>query len=314
MILVLAIEKITKSQNHKINNMSNQRKMWMWLTAIYFVVTAWGHLAFSIWLVSERQGPWGPYAFKQAVPYVAFLGAMLLLVHLWRVYRQSEPTQRRQMVWFWAAWAACVYAVDAWLTFTVNEYAHYPQYALLAWMMAKAWDPDGDQGMVGWIVLSATALGMVDEVAQYVWITRSYSNYLDFNDFLVNLLAVTAGVQLRGMGSVPTAAKRPFYAGWWVLGGLGLLVSLALTTGRVSTMPPSDIKVPPGGLVCHAPSDCVLYVQRGPEFFSSWQPGPHRGRHWVLSPLWGTAVMLMTGALLVTLLRRKCTDGRMKTP
>jgi hypothetical protein len=155
---------------------------------------------------------------------------------------------------------------------------------------------------------------MVDEVAQYLWITRTYSNYLDFNDFLVNLLAVTAGVQLRGVRCVPTTANRPFYAGWWVLGGLGLLVSLALTTGRVSTMPPSDIKVPPGGLVCHAPSDCVLYVQRGPEFFSSWQPGPHRGRHWVLSPLWGTAVMLMTGALLVTLLRRKCTDGRMKTP
>lgn len=86
--------------------------MWMWLAAIYFVVTALGHLAFSIWLVSERQGPWGPYAFKQAVPYVAFMGAMLLIWHLWRVYRQSESAQRMQMVWFWGVWLACVYAVD----------------------------------------------------------------------------------------------------------------------------------------------------------------------------------------------------------
>lgn len=280
-------------------------KNWALLAALYFILTTWGHLAFSIWLVSDRQGPWGPYAFKQAVPYVSLLGAMLLIVHLWRVYRQSEPAQRSQMTWFWAAWGACVYAVDAWLTFSVNEYAHYPQYALLAWMMAKAWDPDGDREVAGWIVLSATFLGLVDEVAQYLWITRSYSNYLDFNDFLVNLLAVAAGVQLRGVRRVQTAAKRSFYAGWWTLGGLGLLLSLALTTGRVSTMPPSDIKVPAGGLVCHAPSDCVLYLQRSSEFFSSWQAGPHRGRHWVLSPLWGTALMWMTGAVMVILLRRK---------
>ncbi len=196
----------------------------------------------------------------------------------------------------------------------MNEYAHYPQYALLARMMAKAWDPDGDKGMTGWIVLSATAWGMVDEVAQYLWITRTYSNYLDFNDFLVNLLAVAAGVQLRGACSVPTSIQRPFYAGWWALGGLGLLLTLALTTGRVSTMPPSDIQVPPGGLVCPAPSECVLYLQRSPDFFGSWQPGPHRGRHWVLSPLWGTALILMTGGLLVTLLQRKSTHGRMQTP
>jgi hypothetical protein len=79
-------------------------------------------------------------------------------------------------------------------------------------------------------------------------------------------------------------------------------------------MPTSDIKVPPGGLVCHAPSDCVLYLQRSTNFFSTWQAGPHRGRHWVLSPLWGAGLMLMTGAVLVTLLRGKSTDGRMKTP
>ena len=293
--------------------MSNQRKMWMWLAAIYFVVTALGHLAFSIWLVSERQGPWGPYAFKQAVPYVVLMGAMFLIWHLWLVFKQSEPAQRMQMVWFWGVWLACVYAVDLWLTFTVNEYAHYPQYALLAWMMAKAWDPAGDKGMAGWIVLSATALGVVDEVAQYLWITRTYSNYLDFNDFLVNLLAVAAGVQLRGPCSRPMLAKRPFYMGWWVIVGLGLLLSLALSTGRVITKPQPEIQVPPGGLVCQAPSDCVLYLQRSPEFFSTWQAGPHRGRHWILSPLWGSALILLTGTVLVFLLQARRPDGQMKT-
>lgn len=280
-------------------------KIWMWLTALYFVAITLGHLEFSIWLVSERQGPWGPYAFKQAVPMAVTFGAVLLLAHLWRVFRQSQPFQRRQMISFWAVWLVCVYAVDVWLTFTVNEYAHYPQYALLGWMMAKFWDPEGDKGMVGWIVLTATALGVMDETAQYLWITRTYSNYLDFNDFLVNLLAVAAGVQLSGVYRRQINVKRTFPAGWWVLGGLGLMLAWLLITGKVSTMPPTQIQVPPGGVVCHAPSDCVLYLQRGHDFFSSWQPGPHRGRHWVLSPLLGTTLMLLTGSVMVFLLHPK---------
>ena len=48
--------------------------------------------------------------------------------------------------------------------------------------------------LVGKVLFWATLLGMVDEVQQYVWIASSYGEYLDFNDFVSNVLGAAAGV------------------------------------------------------------------------------------------------------------------------
>ena len=290
-------------QNDQNKHMAPPSPFFALLVFVYFWATALGHLAFSIWLVTERTGPWGPYAFKQAVPGLAVLAALGLLVHLGRLYLSANAQRRVQMLLFWVTWLAACGAVDLWLTFTVNEYAHYPQYALLAWLMCKAWDPDLSKGLVPWIVLGATALGVLDELMQYLWITQSYSHYLDFNDFFVNLLAVLAGVQLYAGHRVPSRSERPFWAGWMVVALLVTALAVVALSGRVVQTPPDALVVPPGGLVCAQAPECTLYLQRTPDYFSSWQAAPRHGRHWVLSPFWGSLLLIGAGGVMLAFLR-----------
>lgn len=110
---------------------------------------------------------------------------------------------------YWLLWLACVAAVDRWLTFSLPEYFHYPQYALLAWLMAKALDPHRSKWPVLRVLFWPALLGFIDELAQYLWITTRYSHYLDFNDIVVNLLAATAGLMLfDGIRTPPAYRAR----------------------------------------------------------------------------------------------------------
>ena len=174
------------------------RVAWLWaaLALAWALVSVVGHLPFSIWLVSQRTGASGTWAFKDAVPYVTVLAAVGLGLWVWRQSRSASSARLRVVGLYWLLWLACCVMVDRWLTFTVNEYAHYPQYALLAWLWARALDADRTRWPVVRVVGVTVLLGALDETLQYLWTTRSYSNYLDFNDWLVNGLAAWAGVML----------------------------------------------------------------------------------------------------------------------
>jgi hypothetical protein len=186
----------------------------------------------------------------------------------------------------------CAFMMDRYLTFSTNEYAHYPQYAILAWLVARALDPDKTCWMVGRVLFWTTVMGMGDELLQYLWITTSYSDYLDFNDFLTNLVAAAAGMLLYyGAAAVPA---QPVLA-WSVAGALCLATVLALQSGLLAVTPVD--KVPPGGIQTTVDGSRRLYLQRGPDFYGGKQKGPRHGEYHVLAPLPGLAIMLMLGAV-----------------
>lgn len=272
---------------------------WRWLAvAVYFVATSLGHLAFTQWLLQPRQSDWfGAYAFKDAVPALLVTAGVVLLVWVvrtaWRDPRGAWATGG-----YWVLWAICVVAVDRLLTYSVYEYAHYPQYALLAWLIARALDPQRTGQASGRILFWATLLGMVDECMQYLWITPSYGNYLDFNDFLVNLLAAAAGVMLYAGAACPTAqvatAPRSRTECLTVL-SLAVLLAGSAAAGRLQVSPPVGLAVPAGGLAADADGVTRLYLQRAPGWYGSVQASPHRGTYRVLSPFAGLMAMLLAG-------------------
>lgn len=278
---------------------------WIVAAIAWLGLCIWGHLPFSIWLVSQRSSLGGGWAFKDAVPAVSVMAAAALLAWLWHRSRQAHARRRRQVWLWWAVWLACCAGVDRWLTFSVNEYAHYPQYALLAVLLARGLDARRQHWPVVTVVLLTTMLGAIDETLQYLWTTRSYSHYLDFNDWLVNLLAAWAGVMLYyGFDDPPRHSASAGLLGWhrWRTKGLGLGLAVLLTAAfmawagqRITVTPGPDVSVPAGGL-----QEGTLYLQRAPHWYNHWQDGPRHGRYWVLHPAAGLGLM----ALALVLVRR----------
>lgn len=279
-------------------NTTRHRLVWGTLASLYFLLTTWAHLVFSIWLVSPRQFTWQGqtigYSFRDALPWLLPLVALAMLVWLVGEARH-HGTRRRGLVvaTYWCLWGACVAAVDRWLTYSVPEYFHYPQYALLAWLLAKTLDPHRHHWPVATLLVLTTLLGAIDELAQYLWITASYSHYYDFNDVLVNLLAAVMGVMLfYGFRTPPqhritrhrTAALMATAALCALLAGAGASDWVRLTPTQA---------VPAGGLSQAADGHTRLYLQRQAGLYDRWHPGAWRPRHWVLGPASGALGLVL---------------------
>lgn len=268
---------------------------WRWgLVLAYFAATSLGHLRFTQWLLRPRSNAWwGSYAFKDAVPALLVAAGVALL--LWVVQGvRRRPRPWSTALWYWGAWMLCVAMVDRFLTYSIYEYAHYPQYALLAWFIGRAQDPGHSRLGGGRVLFWATLLGMVDEVMQYLWITPGYGHYLDFNDFLVNLLAAAAGVMLyygrpaqRPRGQAPRLAMAECLVALCITAA----VVLGFAGGYLAVSPEPATAVPPGGVLRTSDGSLRLYLQRASDWYGAWQPGQRHGEYLVLSPRDGAWLM-----------------------
>ena len=279
-----------------VNGSTAQRfsPQWALVALATWLVLALAHLRFSIWLVTPRETPWGLLPLSTWVPHVSLAAAAGLIVFLvWQLRRGPRPWLTAG---FWLLWAAAVAGQDRFLTFSFNEYAHYPQYGLIAWLIARAVDPGRDQWPVARILFWTTLLGAVDEVMQYLWITASYSDYVDFNDFLANLVGAMAGVLIY-YGATAAPKRYPVWGSrpeWVVAGVIAIGTAGGFASGRLAYAP--EGRVPDGGIMPMAEGP-VLYLQRGPSFYGAMKPGPRRGVYRVLQPAESLALMFVVGAL-----------------
>lgn len=265
------------------------RIAWALAAAFYFVVTTLFHLRFSLWLVAERtlvwQGQTLAYNLRDFIPYLLAPMALAWVAWLLHSTRRHGTRQRLAVVGgYWLVWLGCVAAVDRWLTYSVAEYFHYPQYALLAILLAKSIDSHRKRWPITRLLLLTSMLGALDELAQYLWITVSYSHYYDFNDVLVNLLAAVLGVMLYYGVRVPPPAQRlrPDTASAALLLAVALVCVAAGAAGRLGITPPAQ--VPPGGITAGFDGKPTLYLQRKAGLYGGWQPGHLRTQYRVLGP------------------------------
>lgn len=260
------------------------------LIAVYVIAMSLGHLQFSLWLVSEHQTPFGALKPADYVTGFSALTALVLLVYLsWRAYRGAN---RLIAVVFWLFWLNAVILADLSLTFSVNEYVHYPQYALLAWMLAKVIDPRREHFSAGPVLLIASLFGVADESLQYAYITVSYSEYLDFNDFLINLLAAAAGVLIYYGFAIPASTSKARIRlrhaligvyGFVLLGGVLFAGASALKHRQIENQ------------LAQLP-----VIERAPARYGHWLKGPHRGQYWVMDP-WTAGLLIGINGVLFSL-------------
>ena len=276
-----------------------------WLAALaYYLAGCLLHLQFSLWLVRQRVTSIGPLAYADAMPWLVVAGAAGLLV--WFVSRLKTSPRPRRTIGFWLIWLTAVALIDRLLIYSINEYAHYPQYALLAWLIARAMDPTRTQWYVGRVLFWTTLMGMGDELLQYLWITNTYSDYLDFNDFLMNLVAAAAGTLLYyGAAARPAAPsrRRPPVVELVAATTLTLAVGAGLLADRV-VQTPSE-KILPGGIVRRIDGSRQLYLQRSPHFYGAWQASQRHASYYVLPPAAGLALLVAAGALFASFGRNR---------
>ncbi len=302
----------------------------------YYTVSVLGHLEVSLWLMQRRESELlGSYKLADFLPHAGTL--LLTAVVIWQARRAWRGCNHGATLAAWAAWLVAVIAADRLLIYSFPEYLHYPQYALLAFLIARFHDPERTAFAIGPVLLAVTVLGIADEALQYTWITISYSNYLDFNDFLLNLLGGVAGLLLYygfksgnqyepdpDVGRLsPKGASRyaqPRQSGRHSILDPESTKKASAAAGHKTT----ESRIKPGlaktrssarygllgfawlgtGMLLAASAAKVTSTEPGrlqpierEPSYNIWIPGPRAGRYYVLDPITGTLMLVTLGML-----------------
>jgi len=133
------------------------------------------------------------------------------------------------------------------------EAIHYPQYALLAWLLARS----GVGLERSW--MTATALGAIDEIWQWQTLPRAVPGYLDWNDVVLNAVGAALGVLVVvRVRRAPLA--EPVLPATRIGGALALAGLIALVCGPLIERP--FYRLTPGGRWFHllSPFEAVVCV------------------------------------------------------
>ena len=124
------------------------------------------------------------------VEYDAVTGAVFLaigvatLAALWWCTPQRRPVVRSGLIGVVVA----MFVARAFLLLNAIENIHYPQYALLVLVFARA----GLSLEACWLV--SVGLGVIDEGYQHIVLPRGTPQYLDANDIIFNAIGALIGV------------------------------------------------------------------------------------------------------------------------
>jgi hypothetical protein len=281
-----------------------RRLLWILLIIYYLSVTTF-HLHISnLMFVNPISTPFG--LLKISFYMGALAKIALFLLALYFIFCFLKGTFCLVTTSFWIIWLLTVLLTSRFLLFHPNEYIHYPQYAILAVLLALCVDPD--RSKVPWhrILFWLTVLGIFDEMNQYFFLCKKHGDYLDFNDMLMNLQGAQAGLLLfYGVRQLPRkkfVLKKPFIIIKSFIQSaevisiliISALVIFLLYTGILHLSAP--VKIPPGALL-ELNGTKYIFLERLPHILGSWGLTPDGHPFYILSPVAGLLIMTLSGFL-----------------
>lgn len=246
------------------------------------------------------EAPWG--AFVPAHYADAAVGCSVAALFAYLLLRARRGQRGLPTFGLWALWLALAAACQQVLVTAPAEAIHYPQYALVAVLLARALDPTRQRGWLIEPALAGAALSLADEGLQYLLLMDGPA-YFDFNDLALNQLGGLAGLLLyygfpRHGLSMP-APRGVDQRRWRVRLLTGYAVAAAivcalLASGLLALRPEAPIGLDDLWGAADGPR---LFLQREPDAHGGFRAAKSGGDYYVLGPL-GWLVTLAATLLL----------------
>lgn len=275
---------------------------WRWAVALgVWFATAIAHRKVSDAVGEEFATPWGAltpieYTTEAMVATALVLAAVLLR----RAVRGGAEAGRgvRDQIGTLALWALLLaaMAVCHHTLVTIDiEVIHYPQYALVAVLLAYALDPHRQRRVLLDVVLISAALSLLDEALQYFHLMDK-ARYFDFNDLALNQLGTLAGLLWwYGFPSGADAAApgpQPLRRVLLTATGLAAAACAILVVAGVLVVNPAT-PITQDGTVRFAGGLRVV-LQWTPDIYDNMRPSRSGGTYFVMGPLTWSATFLGT--------------------
>lgn len=219
---------------------------------------------------------------------VTLLGVVVFMLFSYMKYKGTVH-YRDLVIWVFAL--GCLYGVDYFLICTNIERIHFPQYAILAFLLKMTIRDDF------FILFLCTLGGIFDEWVQFVMHPK-YTGYLDYNDFILNLIGAVLGLLIFGIfrkeSNIDTTSytKKLKKITYLVTGAALLLIMAGYLSGRIVPYAPLP-KKPEVFAIIEGKRRMILSFVRSSDF---WVTTKYGRKYHILSPIEGT--ILMTCLLL----------------
>ena len=198
---------------------------------IYFLAVSLPHHPFSAYFDKNILIPTGFYTVQHAadvVSVVILVGVLALGIRVVRIH--GSWAINHFGVWF--VLFILMYLSDRYLIVNNIERIHFPQYAVLAMLLRLSLP---NHVLIFFVTCFA---GLFAEFLQFV-MNPSRTNYLDFNDIVLNILGAALGVAFLLALRRPAIVERTTYEKRFKLvfllsmAGMALIVFTALALGRI---------------------------------------------------------------------------------
>ena len=264
---------------------------------VYWIVVATQHLNVTDILTDWVVTPFGKFVPRDYSILVGIIVSTLILILI--VYQFVKGSRRVITSIYWLGLFASLLLAFRFLITAPIEIIHFPQYALLSFLIAKAVDPERKKSWIVSLLFWVTFMGILDETNQYFYLTRQYTKYYDFNDFMLNEIGAAVGLMLYyGFKEMQTQEFK-FSV---IVKSLGFkivsvifIVYLSLSLSGILHISPHN-KIPSATFT----SDnglLQIYLSRVPGLLGSWQERDLGGYIYTLTPFNGILLMLVFGFL-----------------
>jgi hypothetical protein len=258
------------------------------LPLVYFLAVSLPHHPFSTWLDKTILYPYGFEVLQRS----ADILSIVLLAVVVGIGIRVAGIHRMQAVRHFGIWLLLLilmYVADRLLIVNNIERIHFPQYAVLSLLLGFSLRSEK------LIFFTSSFAGFVDELLQYI-MKPDHTNYLDFNDIVLNMLGAGIGIALLIGLRKPSSTEIQKYEKRFrivfvtILLAFGSLVGAALVLDRFifvadQLKPRNVFSIIDGKL------SFIMSFERHDQF---WQRSPAHGKAYhVLSPFEGLSIIFL---------------------
>jgi hypothetical protein len=267
------------------------------LSIIYWLAVVTQHLTVTNILIANINTPWGKFIPRDFTIQAGLIVSVLLVLFI--TYQAIKGTRRIVSIFYWLLLIAAILIVFRFLICAPIEIIHFPQYAVLSILFAKAIDPGREKIPIAPILFWTTLLGILDETNQYFYLTRNYTQYYDFNDFFLNELGASIGLLLF-YGFTKIDRKNIKLSD--IVKSISFKTMSAIIIVFLFLMIAGIIKISPDSKIDYTlvfnNGFIKIYLEGAPGIYGNWQERDLGGFAYTLDPLKGTLLLITFGYVI----------------